>query len=293
MTAQAPTTIGTLLEQLHGHSYFRPGPGPLRERLCEALAATMKEEELGRLEDPALDLEVSVGRHEGADEIWLGARASLSGAAYSAELALEVLAEPALQDLTRYLAELLQAAPAPQVAEPGKAPQHPKLEGDYHEQAAAAARLKVTPQWLKSVVPCTEYTYEEIEGKKYIRDYYWSKELIERLFRIKSSKTTPEDLQYVASECCEGDQEWARDLIARLKSPQRAEHPPREQGAKGQGHQAQQGHAKGGANPAQAQGQGQGQQKQGEKNRRSRHRRGRDGNKRGQQGAPGPKPPQQ
>ncbi|GFO69760.1 hypothetical protein GMLC_33390 [Geomonas limicola] len=292
MTVQVPT-IATLLQQLHGHSYFRPGPGPLRERLCEALAATMKEEDLGRFEDPTLDMEVSVGRPEGDDEIWLGVRVSLPGAVHSAELALEVLAEPALQDLTRYLTELQQDAPAAQVAEADQGAQHPKLEGDYHEQEAAAARLKVSPQWLKSVVPCTEYTYEEIEGKKYIRDYYWSKELIERLFRIKSSKTTPEDLQYVAAECCEGDQEWARDLIARLKSPQRAEQPPREQGAKGQG-QTSQGQTKGSGNPAQGpgQGQGQGQQKQGERSRRSRHRRGRD-KQRGQQGAPGPKTPQQ
>jgi len=74
-----------------------------------------------------------------------------------------------------------------------------------------------------------------VDGKKIIREYYWSKELIERLFKIKSTKTTPEDLQYVAAECCEGDLEWARDLIARLKSPNRAEPAPREQPQKNQG----------------------------------------------------------
>jgi len=134
----------------------------------------------------------------------------------------------------------------------------------------------VTPQWLKSVVPCTDYSYDEIDGKKYIRDYFWSKELIENLFRIKGTKTTPEDLQYVAKECCEGDLDWARDLIARLKSPNRVEQGREGQKGQQQGQQqGQQGQQKAGGQAANAPGPGGGDSRRS----RSRHRRSRDGGK--------------
>lgn len=175
----------------------------------------------------------------------------------------------------------------------------------------AAGRLKVTPEWLKSVIPCTEYSYEEIDGKKYIREYYWSRELIERLLKIRSTKTTPEDLQYVAKECCEGDMDWARDLIGRLKSPNRPEPPPREQALKGQGKTAMVKAAPGkqGGRPAlqkggpgkapqgnQAGNSAQGGAGSGDRGRRSRHKRpmrdqAREGGRKPEQG-PGQKQPQ-
>jgi len=304
MTVHVPSPITDLLQQLHGHGYFRPQPGPLRERLLQAVAASLKGEGDGRLADPGLDLEVSIGRPDSDEQVALGVKVNFAGTPQAAELPLTELSSAALEDLAEYLGRLVEELAAQPKAAPVLPAAGAKLEGDYHEQAAAAARLKVTPQWLKSVVPCTEYTYDEIDGKKYIRDYYWSKELIERLVRIRSAKTTPEDVEFVASECCEGDQEWARDLIARLKSPNRGEQPAREQGQKAQDQQqGRPGQGKGGGQGQQSQGQqgqGQGQQgqaaapgqaKQGERSRRSRHRRGQRDKDSRKQGAPGPKPP--
>ena len=234
MTSKYPAIISNLLQQLHGHGYFRPSTGPLKARLTEAVLDALDSDAVEQLSEQTIDLEVSIGRQEGDDEVTIGISVDHPGLTHSSELPLAALADDALEDLAGYLARLVESAPPAESAEEGKALLRKKMEADSHEQTAASARLKVTPQWLKSVIPCTDYSYDEIDGKKFIREYYWSKELIERLFKIKCTKTTPDDLQYVAKECCEGDLDWARDLIARLKSPNRVEPAPKEQAQRNQ-----------------------------------------------------------
>ena len=234
MTSKSLETISNLLQQLHGHGYFRPESGPLKSRLTEAVLDSLEGDAVELFADQIIDLEVSIGRLEGEDQIGIDVKVQLPGLTHSSELSLAALADDALEDLAGYLARLVEGAEPAEPGEPGKVLVRKKIDADSHEQGSASARLKVTPQWLRSVVPCTDYSYDEVNGKKIIREFYWSKELIERLFKIKSTKTTPEDLQYVAQECCEGDLEWARDLIARLKSPNRVESAPKEQAQKNQ-----------------------------------------------------------
>ena len=234
MTSKYPGIISTLLEQLHGHGYFRPEAGPLKARLTETVLAALDSDVLDQLSEQHIDLEVSIGRQDGDEEVTVGISVDLPDLSHRAELTLRALPDDAMEDLAGYLARLVEnSAPAGSVEE-NKALIRKKMEEESHDQTTASARLKVSPQWLKSVIPCTDYSYDEIDGKKIIREYYWSKELIERLFKIKCTKTTPDDLQYVAKECCDGDQDWARDLIARLKSPNRTEQTPKEQPQKNQ-----------------------------------------------------------
>jgi hypothetical protein len=302
MTSKNLETISDRLSKLHGHLYFRPAAGALLERLRQEVLESVNGELVEELAEGGFGLEVSIGCPEGDSELILSYSVDRPGMVHSAQLIVSQLSEETLEDLAGYLVSLT-AETAP--AEPGVAGKHvlrKRPEGDHHEKEAAAARLKVSPEWLKSVVPCTDYSYDEIDGKKYIREYFWSKELIERLFRIKSSKTTPEDLQYVAQECCEGDLDWARDLIARLKSPNRPEPAPKEQAQKNQGRPAQgqgqgQGQGKGAVKPVQTLNK-QAQAKAGPSERvrsRSRHRKMRNqGNDPGRKpdSAAGPKPPQ-
>ena len=229
MTSKYPGIISNLLEQLHGHGYFRPEVGPLKARLTEAVLSGLEYEVVEQLSGQSLDLEVSIGRQEGDEEVTIGIKVDLPDLSHSSEITLKALADNALEDLAGYLARLVESSAPAESVEQSKAILRKKMADENHEQTAASARLKVSPQWLKSVIPCTDYSYDEIDGKKIIREYYWSKELIERLFKIKCTKTTPDDMQYVAKECCDGDLDWARDLIARLKSPNRAEPAPKDQ----------------------------------------------------------------
>jgi hypothetical protein len=276
MTSKNLETISDLLSRLHGHAYFRPEGGPLMESLTQAVLDAVDGELAEELSEGDFDIEVSIGRQEGESELTLDLSVDRPGVVHTSQIALTRLADAALEDLAGYLTRLAEAAAPIEASVAGGNVVRKKPEGEHHEKEAASARLKVSPEWLKSVVPCTDYSYDEIDGKKFIREYYWSKDLIERLFRIKSTKTTPEDLQFVADECCEGDQDWARDLIARLKSPNRPEAAPRDQSQKNQGRpgQSQGRAAQNQARPAQGQGrpgqnqgkpaQGQGQGKPGQ-----------------------------
>lgn len=239
MTSELQQNVSDQLAKLHGHAYFRPDEGPLKESLTREILEGAEGELAELLSSAPFGLEVNIGVQEGESEPALGYSVDYPGAAHRSEIPLSHLDEPALKDLAGYLDRLLQQAPPENEGAAATTVVRKKQDHDHHEKEAAAARLKVSPQWLKSVVPCTDYSYDEIDGKKYIREYYWSRELIERLFKIKTTKTTPEDLQYVAKECCEGDTDWARDLIARLKSPNRPEPAAKEQPQKGQKAQAQ------------------------------------------------------
>ena len=239
MTSELQQNVSDQLAKLHGHAYFRPDEGPLKESLTREILEGAEGELAELLSSAPFGLEVNIGVQEGESEPALGYSVDYPGATYRSEIPLSRLDEPALKDLAGYLDRLLQQFPPENEGAAATTVVRKKQDHDHHEKEAAAARLKVSPQWLKSVVPCTDYSYDEIDGKKYIREYYWSRELIERLFKIKTTKTTPEDLQYVAKECCEGDTDWARDLIARLKSPNRPEPAAKEQPQKGQKGQAQ------------------------------------------------------
>lgn len=225
--------VTSQLAQLHGHAYFRVDEGPLKESIARIILDDVEEELAELLSDSAFGLEVSVGQQEGESEPTVSYSVDHPGVVYRSEIGLSRLTDEALEDLAHNLDRMLQGDTPAQEKPASGTVLRKKQDHDHHEQDAAATRLKVSTQWLKSVVPCTDYSYEEIDGKKYIREYYWSRDLIENLVRIKSTKTTPEDLQYVAKECCDGDLDWAKDLIARLKSPNRPEPAPRDQPQKG------------------------------------------------------------
>lgn len=234
MTSQHLQKVTDQLGQLHGHAYFRVEAGALKECLTGIILEAVEGDLAEQLADGAFDLEVSIGIQEGDNEPTVDFRVDRPGVVYRSDTPVSRLSAAAMDDLASFLERLAQQSPVVQESASPSTIVRKKQDHDHdhHDKEAAAARLKVTPQWLKSVVPCTEYSYDEIDGKKYIREYYWSRELIERLFKIKSSKTTPEDLQYVAAECCDGDPDWARDLIARLKSPNRPEQQQKDQSQK-------------------------------------------------------------
>jgi hypothetical protein len=268
MTSKLLETIDQRLNALHGQAFFKLHAGLLKDRLLQEVIGVVTGDLAEAVAAGNCELEVSVFSQDG-DSPMVSFTVNHPGVAETFRLPASGLAHDVLEDLIGHLTRLVEQQTQETPVDGQNKPLHP----DYHEQDAASARLRVSPDWLKRIVPCTDYRYEEIDGKKYVREYYWSKPLIERLFKIKCNKTTPEDLQFVAKECCEGDVDWARDLIGRLKSPNRPETPPKEQSQKGQGGQGRQG---------QQGKQVQGQVTANERSRRSRHRRGgRDGNKEG------------
>lgn len=224
----------SLLEQVHGHAYFKIGEGALKEDLTRVILETAEGDLASTLSRSSFNLEASVAHPEADAEAVIGFSVDYPGGPYRSEAPLARLSNAALDELAGCLERLGEPVAADAPAPSKVIVRKKEEEHDHHDKESAAARLKVSPQWLKSVIPCTEYSYDEIDGRKYIRDYFWSRDLIERLLKIKTAKATPEDLQFVAKECCDGDVDWARELIARLKSPNRPEAASKEQPQKGQ-----------------------------------------------------------
>ena len=83
----------------------------------------------------------------------------------------------------------------------------------------AAQGLGCSETFLKSKIPCSDYSYDEIDGKTVIKEYYWSQQLIDRLCQIKATGAKPEDVAYVAGECCHGDIKWAEEIVSSLFRP--------------------------------------------------------------------------
>lgn len=83
----------------------------------------------------------------------------------------------------------------------------------------AAQGIGCSENFLKSRIPCTDYTYDEIDGKKIIRDYFWSQQLIDRLSQVKQHGVKAEDVKLIAEECCYGDCKWAEEMLASLARP--------------------------------------------------------------------------
>src|SRR6185369_12320901 len=107
MTSKYPAIISNLLDQLHGHCYFRPEAGPLKARLTEAVLSTLEFDVVEQLSEQPLDLEVSIGRQEGDEEVTIGIKVDQPDLSHSSELALKALAGDALEDLAGYLARLV------------------------------------------------------------------------------------------------------------------------------------------------------------------------------------------
>jgi hypothetical protein len=83
----------------------------------------------------------------------------------------------------------------------------------------ASKKLRVSPDWLKLSLPCSESDNlsKKKDAHKHL-EYYWSKKLINQLYVIKTaSKVKKEYYDYVSKECCFGDIQWAKDIISELR----------------------------------------------------------------------------
>ncbi|UFS69913.1 hypothetical protein LPW11_18750 [Geomonas sp. RF6] len=205
--------IAECLEKLQGEAYLQLKEGPLKETLLNAAAE----------EDPsvaqAAEFEVVLAAREGDGVPLVALRFGREGEMRRCEVAASDLQSEALDEISSQLGHLAEREEGVAVA---ASPEEEEGE-DTFGIVAAANRLRVSAAWLKSVVPCTYYTYEEIDGRKKIKEYFWSRELIRILHQLRSKKAAPQEVEFIAQHCCEGDIAWSREIIGRLKSYSRGE----------------------------------------------------------------------
>ena len=96
-----------------------------------------------------------------------------------------------------------------------------KMNGllDSHQ---AAQKLECSQIFMKENIPCSDYSYNVVNGTKQIKEYYWSKDLVDRLCHIISHGASEEDMKYIAEKCCNGDSKWAREILDLIGQPIRS-----------------------------------------------------------------------
>jgi len=205
-----------LLKNLVAAVTFRPEEGPLRAALAAKVLADADEERAELFSAENSDIKVTISRHTEEEGLIRFLVISDRGE-QSLEYHLAELNELERADLREQLSR--QAPEHRPVVSGGGAKvivRKASASGMYTHQQAAD-KLGCSGEFLKNRIPCSDYSYDEIDGKKKLREYYWAQPLIDRLQQIKSSGAKPEDVKYVAAECCYNDSTWAEELLASLR----------------------------------------------------------------------------
>ena len=216
------TDLKELLKNIVDVVTFRPEEGPFRAALVAEVLARADEEQVELFSASNCDIKVTVsGQTLEKGVIHFLVISDLGE--QSLEAAFARLNEKEKADFREQLS--IHATAQRPVVSGGSAKVvvRKAASAGMYTQQQAADKLGCSGEVLKSRIPCTDYSYDEIDGKKVLREYYWSQSLIERLLQIKSNGAKPEDIKSVAAECCFGDTSWAEELLASLRP--RAEVP--------------------------------------------------------------------
>ena len=206
--------MNKLLKKITSDITFRPENGTFRSRLAEIAIANADEDSAELFSERGCDIQVKLSEHTFEEDVIRFLVVSDLGEQLMAcdfsDLSFEERSDFDEQ-LVRQLA--LHADSSPQGSP--KVIVRKDVNGmlDIHQ---AAQKLGCSQKTLKSNIPCTDYSYIEVDGKKEIQEYFWSQNLISLLCDIKSNGAKPEDVKLIADECCHGDEKWAEELVASL-----------------------------------------------------------------------------
>ncbi|HXC94017.1 MAG TPA: hypothetical protein VN652_08400 [Geobacteraceae bacterium] len=204
-----------LMKKLNSDVSFRPDDGTFRSKLAEITIADADAEFVELFSEGSSDILVSISGRT-ADEGIIRFLVSSDQGESPLECPLALLNNEEIGDLGKQLSRIV-AEQLPSVALASrKVVVRKKLVTGMLDISQAAQGLGCSESLLKSRIPCSDYSYDEVDGKTEIKGYYWSQQLIDRLCQVKSNGAKPEDVEYVAGECCHGDSKWAEEIVAFL-----------------------------------------------------------------------------
>lgn len=206
-----------LLKKLGTDVTFRPDSGAFRSKLVETVIDAADEGCAELFSERNCDIMVSISSRT-IDEGVIRFVVDSDRGEQSLECDLSVLNDREISDLTGQLSRLILEQSSPETHGAPKVIIRKNDTGmlDIHQ---AAQKLGCSQIILKSKIPCTDYSWHEVNGKKEIKEYYWSKNLIDRLCHIKMNGVKTEDVKYIAEECCDGDYKWAEEILVSLGRP--------------------------------------------------------------------------
>ena len=203
-----------LLKKLNTEVSFRPDAGEFLSKLIELAIENAEEERTELFSAHNCDVQVSFSRRtieEGTIRFLVVS--DLGNQSLKCDLA--ALNDKETRDLAGQLSRSIAEQSPPETPEAQKIIVR-KYDTGMLDTHQAAQKLGCSQIFLKSKIPCTDYTYREVDGKKEIIEYYWSKSLIDRLSSIKLKGVKTEDVENIAEECCDGDFTWAEEVLLSL-----------------------------------------------------------------------------
>jgi hypothetical protein len=205
-----------LLKNLVAAVSFRPEEGPFRNALVAKILADADEERAELFSSGNYDIKVTISQHTQQEGfVRFVVISDLGEQSLECDLAgLNALESADLRE--QVLLQTPEHRPGVSGGSTKVIVRKASSAGMYTQQQSAD-KLGCSGEFIKNKVPCSDYSYDEIDGKKVLREYYWSQALIDRLLQVKQTGVKPDDIKYVAAECCYGDCTWAEELLALLR----------------------------------------------------------------------------
>jgi len=220
-----------MFDSLQGEVFFYIEDGPLKHKLIERYLE--EEESQGDILDFELDAALGIKGKEGAAEPKIEGRLERGDFLYQTLFAIKDFTTDEIIELVEQL-KTHCSTPSKPKARPDRNILRKKNGSGWLGISAAANALGLSQRDLKSLIPCSKIRIAEQNDDKVIEEYYWEKDLIGRFANIEAAhkegrEATREDVTCIAAWCCDGDRQWARDLICEfLKQRYPEENPTRE-----------------------------------------------------------------
>lgn len=204
-----------MLDSLQGELFFFVEDGPLKHKLMDCYLT--EEYPQGDILDFELDAAVRIKRNEDAADVEIEGRLEASDFLFQTLLAIGDFADDEIAELLKHLRPYCGATAKPKT-QPTRNILRKKKGSGLLDIRVAATTLGLCQQDLKTLIPCSEIRITEQGGDKAIKEYYWEKDLIGRFATLKAAhkqgrEANREDVTCIAEWCCDGDRQWARDLI--------------------------------------------------------------------------------
>jgi hypothetical protein len=204
-----------MIDSLQSELFFFVEDGPLKSRMIERY---LEEEAHADILEIDLDASVRVKPGEGSASAPFECRLEADGFEYQTLFSLDDF-DP--EESAELMAQIAAHSPPLSQTSPerGKNILRKRAEGGLLNIADAAKVVGLSHRGLKSLIPCSEIRIAGEGENKSIEEYYWETELINRFVAIWSEHQAgggpgSEDESFIAELCCDGDQQWGREILS-------------------------------------------------------------------------------
>lgn len=212
--------IAKILKELGGNASIRPDADAFRARVMDK-AAEQLDEVYENLEEAPFDVEVHLESDPDPRKIAVTIRALSPDFDHTMRLYAYQLNSTERSALLRELLTHKRRQEAMGKVSKPKVIVRKKSDNSY-DLHAAAQKLAVGSEWFKKNVPCTAYNCAEGDDGSKVLNFRYHREMVDRLCKMMQGSSDEEDLKQLADLCCEGDKEWAQEIVDALKSKRRS-----------------------------------------------------------------------